>query len=560
MGTNYSLEQYQSQAIERDWQAYLGGRCYSPMFDDPGVGKTPKYVVLASRIASHRVKNGARQPVIWLVTENTAKESQREKVLRFDPRFGERAAFDPLTVLVLEGTSDERTTMIQMASAMRIPWVIMNYNQIALHAETLMQMVSDDDVVIFDEADLASPSGQNVSQRFDVAKAMACKTHYRIAATGSMIRNRVDTLYNLFLLLDPDWIEWEAKVELGAREVTMPQPHRSKYWGKRNVDFLNRYGVFDGDKLVDIRRKEELHHRLVDEYGASMTAKDVLSIEHDAPDIITHPLSEGQLHNYNLVKNGYHEMAQEIDWALRRQYGDQRASTLQSFLAQISYARFVPGLSPQNYKRIVQLNKVKRLGKDEQLSLTSYLNLDQFVDDGGNARIDQAVKLCAEFDWANEGGLIFYSPFKEVVKELAAAMQKYCYASRYGFGLITGDVSQHERNTVRQKVADGTCRIVGISNAGGRSIDLVGLNTAVSLITPWTHSETEQAMGRIDRWGQQRTVKTVYMAAENTIEVKHLLPMMGGKGKASTDVKMGKRGRRQVYETITDAYQVLGWL
>jgi len=558
---NYTLEPYQVDAIERDWQAYLGGqRTYSPMFDDPGVGKTPKYVVLSSRIAQKRKADGHRQPVIWLITENTAKESQREKVWEFDPRFDESATNDPLSVIVLEGNAEQRNALIQLSAALRVPWVIMNYNQLVIHAETLLKNVGEDDILICDEADLASPSGQNVSQRFEVAKALACKVHYRIAATGSMIRNRVDTLYNLFLLLDPDWINWEDKVELGVREVVMPSPAKSAFWGRKYRDFLERYGVWDGEKLIDIRRKEELHSRLV-EYGASLTSKEVLGIEYDEPEIITHPLSAGQRHNYELVKKGYKEMADEVNHAMRRMYGDERAQTLQSFLAQISYARFVPGLSPENYKRIVQLNQVKRLqqtNKDEMLSLVSYLNLDRFVDDGGNARIDQAVKMVAEFDWSGPGGLIFYSPFKEVVKELSAAMDKYGHGSK--FGLITGDVSARERDTVRRRVMDGTCRIVGISNAGGRSIDLVQLNTAVSLITPWTHTETKQAMGRVDRYGQTQTVRTVYLAAEDTIETKHMLGLLGGKGRASDDVQAGKRGRRMHFETISDAWSVIGWL
>jgi hypothetical protein len=553
---DYKLEPHQHATLSQAWQAYVAGRRdYLPLFDDPGVGKTPVYVNLASRIAQHRKQSGHQSPVAWLVTENTARTSQRDKVFQFDPRFD--GNHDPLGVIILEGSQDDRQTQIQMAAALRVPWVIMNYSQLVIHAEDLLQWFSPDDILVADEADLASPSGNNVSQRFNVVKALACVAHYRIAATGSPIRNRVDTLYNLFLMLDPTRIVQE-QVELGTRVVTMPQPYESRFWGKRYADFLYRYGVFDGDRLIDIQRKQELHDRLLD-YGASLTTKDVLGIEREKPEVITHPLSDGQRRTYEMVKLGYLEMAEEIEQAYRYRYGE-RDSVLQSFLAQISYARFVPGLSPTNFKRVVALNRAKRLGKDTLLSLVEYLHLDQMVEDGGNSRVDEALRLVATFDWERDGGIIFYSPFKEVVKELGAAAERCGYAAKYGFGLITGDVSAKERDAVRQRVANGTCRIVAISNAGGRSIDLTNLNVAVSLITPWTHTEEEQAMGRIERWGQARPVKTIYLAAENTIETKHMLGLLGGKGRASDDVKSGRRGRRMHFEEIASVYDVVGWL
>jgi len=546
------LEEYQISVIEKAWQAYLSrSRMYLPLFDEPGVGKTAMYVNIASRIREYRKARGETSPVTLIVTENTARESQREKILKFDPTI---SRYTPLDVIVLKHNDfGAREDVIRKVFAMRVPYLILNYNQLVIHAQTLIELFGENDVLICDEADLASPSLGNHSKRFEVAKALALKAHYRIVSTGSMIRNRVDTLYNLFLLLDPIWATTDSL-------NTMKTGTGSFFWGSRK-NFLSRYGVWDGNKLVGIMRKEELHRRLI-EYGASMHCQDVLEIEEEKPVFVKHPLSPGQWRNYELVKQGLLELALEVDKALI-QTGQSRARAMQNVISQISYARAVPGLSPENYFRLVNLSKAKRVGAVDptlSLNLIDRLTLDQMANDGGNEKAIQVARICQNFDWQNSGGIVFYSPFRESVKEIAEWLKQHGFA-QYGIGLITGDQTQHQRDEVQRGVEKGTIRIVGVSNAGGRSIDLQRLNTVIHLSPPWTHTEQEQALGRVMRYGQKLPVRNIYLVAERTVEAKRMMNFLAQKGRSSDDVRYGRRGRRGRYEAIESAFQALSeWL
>ena len=93
--------------------------------------------------------------------------------------------------------------------------------------------------------------------------------------------------------------------------------------------------------------------------------------------------------------------------------------------------------------------------------------------------------------------------------------------------------------------------------------DTSGLDTTFNMVTPFTIAEREQAVARIERYGQTATIQHIYCDATATTETKKMLPNLALVGHEVRGLKDGKRTvfAQNEYDDVVSATQLVkDWL
>lgn len=126
-------------------------------------------------------------------------------------------------------------------------------------------------------------------------------------------------------------------------------------------------------------------------------------------------------------------------------------------------------------------------------------------------KMQAARKWVADMLEAGEH-LIAFAHHQDIVEEIAAAFKA---------PFIHGDVPLAQRQRIVDDFARGRIPFLAMNiQTGGTGIDGLqhGANNVAFLELGWTPGEHDQAEGRVDRSGQQHTVGSAFLIAEDTIE------------------------------------------
>jgi len=119
---------------------------------------------------------------------------------------------------------------------------------------------------------------------------------------------------------------------------------------------------------------------------------------------------------------------------------------------------------------------------------------------------DLSARLRGEL--ANEAVIVF-SQYERAIHEAARIL------APFGPAVISGSVSAKERSTIVRLFGTQGHRLLLMTEAGSRGLNLQAAGTVVNLDLPWTHSQLRQRVGRIRRIGQTRdSVRVLNYVAE----------------------------------------------
>lgn len=201
--------------------------------DEPGLGKTLQALTIA---AIDFELNIARRVLVVCPASlkyNWAEEC--DKYTRFQ-------------YIILEGSPDERKSLIRLFEVMELQILIVNYEQVRTHLKDLNAL--DFDIIIYDEAHYIKNHKSKRSQA-----ALSLKGTRHIVVTGTPMLNQVHELWTLLHRIDP--YRWP------------------NYW-----PFVNRYCAFGGyrnKQIIGVKNRQELNLHL-QEVMIRRLKKDVLDL------------------------------------------------------------------------------------------------------------------------------------------------------------------------------------------------------------------------------------------------------------------------------------------
>jgi len=131
---------------------------------------------------------------------------------------------------------------------------------------------------------------------------------------------------------------------------------------------------------------------------------------------------------------------------------------------------------------------------------------------------DPSAKLDAVMEWLEdrEDQVVIWSQYKSIV----GLMEQRLIKAGIPYSMITGDVSQKDRDETIQAFQSGKSRVyIGTIEAGGEGIQLQCSSTSIFIDRTWKPSKNTQAEDRQHRIGQDNAVQVIDIMARNTIDL-----------------------------------------
>lgn len=140
--------------------------------------------------------------------------------------------------------------------------------------------------------------------------------------------------------------------------------------------------------------------------------------------------------------------------------------------------------------------------------------------------------------------LVVFAQSRQLINLAAARAEK----NKIPFGLITGDISVPDRQSVVDDFQDGRLRMVlATTGAGGTGITLTASKTLIRLQRDWSIVNNTQAEDRVHRIGSEvhDSVNIIDIVAPDTIEVRQL-EALAGKGANLQEIVRDKEALRRL--------------
>lgn len=131
----------------------------------------------------------------------------------------------------------------------------------------------------------------------------------------------------------------------------------------------------------------------------------------------------------------------------------------------------------------------------------------------GAGKVPAAIELAEDILQSDEQ-VVLFCHHKETVTSIYDALKSY------GVGIISGDVSQKDRQALVDRFKEGAFPVMIITTAGAEGIDLYTASHIIFVEREWTPAKEEQAEGRLHRMGQKNPVTAWYIVAKNTVDEK----------------------------------------
>ena len=350
-------------------------------------------------------------------------------------------------VAVVGGGKEARTAALNSDA----PYKILNYELTWRELSRLQDL--DADVLILDEAQRA----KNFRTR-TAATLRAIPSRFLFVLTGTPVENRLDDLYSLLQLVDPEVLGplWRFNLDFHR------QGAKGKVLGCKNLGRLR-------DRIAAVvlrRRKEEVLDQLPD--MTEQTRYTVLSKEQKE-------LEEGHRAT----------AAQLMAKAERRPLSPQEQKQLQGALLKARQACDALELCDPSRKK------------------------------SASPKLDEFEALVSEVAAEGTAKILVFSEWVEMLKLASARLDKL----GIGWAMLCGKVPTDKRPALLDRFRnEPRIQVLLCSDAGGSGLNLQVASYVVHLDLPWNPAKLDQRNARAHRLGQTRGVSATYLCSATGIE------------------------------------------
>ncbi|MBI5538017.1 MAG: DEAD/DEAH box helicase [Deltaproteobacteria bacterium] len=417
---------------QNDGVKHLAASGRALLADDMGLGKTVQ-AIAACEVLRRR---GEAQRIL-IVTPASLKDQWAREIKRYA---GE-------TAVVVAGNPGRR----REAFASDAPYKILNYELTWRELGKLQAL--DADVLILDEAQRAK------NFRTKTANTLrAIPSRFLFVLTGTPVENRLDDLYSLIQLVDPEKLGplWKFNLEFHK------QTDKGKVVGYKNLSLLRERIA----PVVLRRRKEEVLLQL-----PPLTAQTRYT-----------PLSPEQ---QNLEEEYRSKAARIMKIAEKRALTKKEQEILMMLLLKARQACNALELcDPKSRKK-------------------------------ASPKLDEFEALAGEIAAQGTAKILVFSEWVEMLKLAAERLD----ALGIGYEMLHGGVPTERRPALLQNFReDPSLRVLLSSDAGGVGLNLQVASYVVHLDLPWNPGKLDQRTARAHRLGQTRGVSVTYLCSEIGIE------------------------------------------
>lgn len=418
---------------QREGVAHLLRAGRAVLADDMGLGKTVQTIAACEVL---RRRGEAKR--ILIVCPASLKKQWADEIARYA---GERA-------VVVVGSAKERRTVF----ASDAPYIVLNY-ELTWRDLTILAALKTD-VLVLDEAQRA--------RNFRTKTASTLKripSRFLFVLTGTPVENKLDDLYGIMQLVEPDVL--------------------GPLW-KFNVDFHEQD---DAGFIIKVRNLGELRRRIAP-WVLRRKKKEVLS---QLPALVEQtryvPLTPAQA---------------ELESHFRR-----RAATL------VAMSKKRPLTPAERTALTAALLKARQACNAAQLC-------DPKSPDDQSPKLDELEALVGEIvAQGSNVKLLVFSEWTEMLKLASARFDEM----GVGWSFLHGGVATTHRGALLDEWRTDPKKPVLLStDAGGVGLNLQSASYVVHLDLPWNPAKVDQRIARAHRLGQTRGVLVTYLCAETGIE------------------------------------------
>jgi superfamily II DNA or RNA helicase len=400
--------------------------------DDMGLGKTVQAIAACELL---RLRGEAAR--VLIVTCASLKHQWQREIERFT---GERA-------IVIGGPPAARRAALESDA----PYKIMNY-ELTWH-ELAQLKALDADVVVYDEAQRAKNFRTKTA-----ATLRAIPSRFTFVLTGTPVENRLDDLYSLLQLVDPDLLGplWKFNLEFSQ------QNERGRIIGYKNLS-----GLRERIAPVVLRRRKE----------------DVLA---ELP-----ALTEQTRYT-----------------ALTSEQADLEAGYRRRATALLQIAERRPLTKVEQERLMMALLKARQACNAVELC-------DPKSRIKASPKLDELEDLLGEILAQASAKVLVFSEWVEMLKLCAERLER----RNIGYAMLHGGVPTERRPALLDRFREQSdVRVLLSTEAGGVGLNLQVASYVIHLDLPWNPARLDQRTSRAHRMGQTRGVTVTYLCAESGIE------------------------------------------
>ncbi|HWE28998.1 MAG TPA: DEAD/DEAH box helicase [Polyangia bacterium] len=401
--------------------------------DDMGLGKTVQTIAACEVL---RARGEVRR--VLIVTPASLKDQWARELRRY-------AGVD---AAIVSGVAAQR----QAALTSDAPYIIINYELTWRDLSQLMQLQAD--VLVLDEAQRAK------NFRTKTATTLrSIPSRFLFVLTGTPIENRLDDLYSLLQLIDPQLLGplWRFNLQFHQ------QNERGKIVGYKQLGELRARIA----TRVLRRRKEEVLAQL-----PALTEQTRYVA-----------LSPAQA---ELEQHFRSEAAKLMATAERRT------------------------LRPDEQQRLMAM-----LLKARQACDGAELCDPKICADEASPKLDELEQLVGEIVEQGAGKILVFSEWTAMLQLAARRLERM----GVGHALLHGGVPTTQRPALLDRFReDAQQRVLLSTDAGGVGLNLQVASYVIHLDLPWNPGRLDQRTARAHRLGQTRGVSVTYLCSETGIE------------------------------------------
>ncbi|MFH1178024.1 MAG: DEAD/DEAH box helicase, partial [Acidobacteriota bacterium] len=417
---------------QREGVVHLAAAGRALLADDMGLGKTVQAIAACEVL---RARGEARRIIV--VTPASLKHQWAKEIERYA---GSAAA-------VIGGGMHRRSQALASDS----PYKVLNYELTWRELGRLRELEAD--VLILDEAQRAKNFRTKTA-----ATLRAIPSRFLFVLTGTPVENRLDDLYSLLQLIDPDVLGplWRLNLDFHR------QNHKGRIVGYKNLGLLRERTA----PVVLRRRKEEVLSQLP-------------------------PLTEQTRYTQLSKPQAELESANRAEAARLMAIAERRPLTLAE-------------------QKMLQAFLLKA---------RQACNAAELCDPRGphkaSPKLDEFEALVGEIAGQGTAKILVFSEWTEMLKLAAARLEKL----GVGYAMLHGGIPSDRRPALLEHFRqDAAQRVLLSTDAGGVGLNLQVANYVVHLDLPWNPARLDQRTSRAHRLGQTRGVNAIYLCAETGIE------------------------------------------
>ena len=441
-----SLYPYQEEGM-----LHLAFQRRAILADEMGLGKTIQAIAAAELL--RRQSNIQR---VLIVCPASLKGEWEEQI----------AKFTPLPTQIIQGMRPDRIAAYRKPSF----FYIANYEQVRSDLNELQQILAPD-LLILDEA-------QRIKnwQTKTASSVKKLQTPFAFVLTGTPIENRIDDIYSIMQVVDP--------------QIFGPL-------FKFNREF---YKLDEKGKPLGYKNLEELHRRL----HPVLLRRLKKDVEEQLPE--------------RTINNFFVKMT--LEQRNRYQEYSDRVARITSILKRRP-------LTADESKQLQQFLACMRMIAD-----TPYI-LDPECRDC--PKLEELEEIFSELCQNPDNKIIVFSEWERMLSLIKEHIEKMGIA----FAWHTGSVRQDKRREeIKRFKEDPACRVFLTTDAGSTGLNLQVANTVINVDLPWNPAKLEQRIARAWRKHQTRAVQVINLVCEDSIE-NRMLTTLAQKQQLATGVLDG---------------------